>query len=294
MKVIAISKKKFKELKPMKISKYISNTEGKIYDFRYRNEDKVIKALYTLDGPNFANKLYTIEMLDYNRKYLPTSFLIPDSLCTVNGEVIGPVMTKFNGLNLSDVLRNPNIGFEEKKYYLIKIGELLEQLKNIRTYTPLNDIYINDLHAGNFIVDLNKRELKVLDLDSCKISDNKVTNIIGGTLIDYVDKYKKSLDSEYFIELIPDENSDLFRYNLMLLNYLFDDRILSLKIDGFYEYLNYLENIGIDKHLINSFSKILDNCDNENPMYYLESLTLDQTIMANRKTYEKIKSKVLR
>lgn len=81
MKIINISKKKFQELKKIDLSREIFNTEGTIYDFEYRGEKKILKTLYTLNGYTFANKLYTIEMLDSNKEYLPSSFYIPDYLC---------------------------------------------------------------------------------------------------------------------------------------------------------------------------------------------------------------------
>ena len=55
----------------------------------------------------------------------------------------------------------------------------------------------------------------------------------------------------------------------------------------FYDYLNYLELIGINKELIDCFEKILLNCDNENPVEYLSSLTTNNITMANKKVYTK-------
>lgn len=295
MKVISVSKKRFRELNQVVLSKNITNTEAKILDFNYRNEDKILKALYYLEGPIFANKLYTIEMLDNNKSYLPTSFLIPDNLVTVNSEIIGFTLPKFNGANLSDILKNKNIDLREQIYYLKKIGETLHQLQSIRTYTPLKNIYINDLHESNFLVDLNNRELKVIDLDSCKIAHNKVfpSKYLGeNSILKYSNKYLRNNDEE-FGYIKPDSNSDLYCYIIVILNYLMKDRISNYNINEFYEYLNYLEHIGINKELINIFSKIVNNCDNENPMDYLDTITDEQICRASKIVYSRAKNKVL-
>ena len=293
MKVISISKKKFQELEPLVLSRNVLNTEAKMYDFKYRNEEKILKSLYLLDGAVFANKLYTIEMLDSNKDYLPTSFLIPDSLCAVNHDIVGFTIPKFNGINLTDVLNDKKLDIKEHIYYLKKIGEILYQLQNIRTYTPLSDIYINDLHASNFLADLHKRELKVIDLDSCKIADNKSfpsKYLYTCSILNYSNKYK-TIDSNGIEYIIPDSNTDLFCYIMEILNYLYKDKLSDLKINEFYEYLNYLESIGINKELINIFSKVVNNCDNENPIYLLDSLTYEQVGRASSVVYKKVKSK---
>ena len=154
---------------------FLQNVESffKIFDFDYRGNKKILKTLYTLNGHTFANKLYTLEMLDSNKEYLPSNFYIPDYLCTVDSKVIGFTVPKIEGINLTDILKSKQIDYKEQIYYLKKIGEILNQLHNIRKYTNLTDIYINDLHDSNFIVDNNNRELKVIDLDSCKICSNE-------------------------------------------------------------------------------------------------------------------------
>ena len=45
MKVINISKRKFKDLNPLFLHKEIINTEAVMYDFSYKNEEKVLAKL---------------------------------------------------------------------------------------------------------------------------------------------------------------------------------------------------------------------------------------------------------
>lgn len=292
MKIITLSKKRFEELEKIRLSKEIFNTEAAIYDFNYRGENKILKSLYTLNGPTFANKLYTIEMLDSNKEYLPSSFVIPDYLCTVNGNVTGFTMPKIEGTNLTTILSNDNANYKEQIYYLKKIGEILNQLHNIRKYTPLKEIYINDLHDSNFIVDNNNRELKVIDLDSCKIGSNKpfaARFLTPFSIINGIEKYKINEDLNSNGHMIADSNTDLYCYCSIILNYLYGKKIGNMQIDNFYEYLNYLESIGINKELINIFGKLLDNCKNENPLNYLDSLTSEQIYRAKESVYSKVK-----
>lgn len=295
MKIISISKKKFEELEQLKLSREIFNTEGTIYDFNYRGNKKVLKTLYTLNGYTFANKLYTIEMLDSNKEYLPSSFFIPDSLCTVSGKVVGFTVPKIEGTNLSTILNDKNIDYKQQLYYLKKIGEILNQLHNIRKYTTLKDIYINDLHDSNFIVDNNNKELKVIDLDSCKIGSNEpfaARFLTPFSMINGIEKYKLNKDENSNGFIIPNSDSDLYCYSIIILNYLYGNKIGSIGIEKFYEYLNYLEYIGIDKNLITIFSKLVANCKNENPLHYLDTLTQTQICRAKEVVYAKVKNNI--
>lgn len=280
MKIINISKKKFQELEKINLSREIFNTEGILYNFNYQGKEKILKQLYILNGAAFANKLYTLEMLDNNREYLPNSFVIPE----------------IRGINLSTILKQENKDYKEQIYYLKKIGEILNQLHNIRKYTPLKDIYINDLHDSNFIIDSKNRELRVIDLDSCKIGSNKIaasrfltpTSVING-----VEKYKVNEDENSLGYIIPNSDSDLYCYCIIILNYLYGDKIGSIEIQNFYEYLNYLEDIKINKELIQIFNKLLiDSCKNENPINYLDSLTSEQICRAKKLVYNKTKNKI--
>ena len=185
---------------------------------------------------------------------------------------------------------------KEQIYYLKKVGEILEQMNNIRTYTPLTDFYLNDLHEGNFIVNPKKREINVVDLDSSKIGDNMVFAshyLTPFSLLNSV-KNKYQIISEeknnYHIGYIfPDENTDLYCYSMMILKYLYGSNVNNLKLEEFYEYLNYLESIGINHELINIFEKLLVNANNENPVDYLNSLNEKQIYRSRKIVFDKCK-----
>ena len=60
-----------------------------------------------------------------------------------------------------------------------------------------------------------------------------------------------------------------------------------MKIKKFYEYMNYLEYIGINKNLVSLFERIVTNKNNKNPEYLLSSITDEQVYRANENVYKK-------
>ena len=299
MDIINISKKKFNSLTSLELDKEIVNTEALIYNFDYRGQKGIFKNFHRLNGSLFANKLFTIEMLNHYKELLPKSFVVPEKIISVNGKMMGCFEKYIEGNNLLSILNDPKIELSVKIFFLRQIGQILEELKYIRMNTDLKDVFINDLHAGNFIVN-DKLELRVIDLDSCKICDNKPfpsKYLLPNKMLQFSNKYKffdKKEDSdkeeyEYRRELgyiVSDENSDLYCYVITIMNFLYKDDVNKLTIDEFYRYLIYLVSIGIDQNLINSFERILLNCENINPVDYLATLTYEQVVKANNKVYK--------
>ncbi len=293
MKIISLSQKKFKSLTPLILPKEVIYTESKLYEYRYKGEDKIVKSLLRLQGQDFGNKLYTLEMLDNNKEYLPNSFYIPDALLSVGGEVEGFTIPKAEGINLSVLLNDSKVDLSVKKFFLKKIGEILNQLKYIRKTTPLKDIYINDLNTSNFIANTLNSELYVIDLDSVKIGTNSANParfLTSKSLLNEVNgKYKINNDEKVLGHVIADENSDLYCYIIVILNYLYGSNINNLSLTEFYNYMNYLEYIGINKQLIDYFERIVINKNNENPVDLIDSITDEQIYRANNRVYKLVR-----
>jgi len=76
---------------------------------------------------------------------------------------------------------------------------------------------------------------------------------------------------------------------MVILNYLYGSNLNTVTIEEFYEYMNYLEYIGIDKNLVSLFERIVTNKNNKNPEYLLSSITDEQVYRANEKVYKKLK-----
>ena len=292
MKTINISKKKFENLNELELSKYTFNTEGQMYNIRYKNKDKILKRLYNDEGVTFANKLYTLEMLNFYKNNLPSNFVIPDYLVSIDDDIIGFTIPRVKGINLTDLLKEKSISNREKIYYFIKLGETLNQLKNIRKYGSLKEIYINDLHESNIMINIQNKELNIIDLDSSRIFNNGSfgARYLGPTFFINSKPHKYIYNDDAKLNgpgyLIANENSDLYCYNIMLLNYLYGSKITELNIDEFYKYLEYLHKIGIDNNLLESFNKLTTASDNINPLNYLETLTDVQIARSKKIVYE--------
>lgn len=296
MKVINLSKKKFESLSPLILPNDVISTESTIYNYRYTSlYDGVIKKLHKVNGILFGNKLYTIEMLDCYREILPNSFVIPDNLVAIKGEIMGFTMPKIKGENLSVILNSSNIDYKDKIYYLKVIGDILNKLDNIREYTELKDIFVGDLQECNFVVKPYSKDLYVIDLDSCKICNNIASPgryLTKGALLNS-SKYKYCIkeDESSLAYVVPNRNSDLYCYNVMVLNYLYGSNINHVSLVEFYDYLNYLEYIGIDRGLLDKFYCLVSYGDNYNINSYLDTLTSENIVRSNGRVYRKVKGK---
>lgn len=290
MEVINLSKNQFANLSRFELPASVFNTEAQMYEIQMKRKNYILKRLYNDEGPIFANKLYTLEMLNANKDYIPDTFVIPEHLVSVQQKLIGFTTPRITGINLQQILDDPKIDKKEKIYLLKRIGEILENMKNVRRYSPLKDFYINDLHESNFVVNTQKKQLHVVDTDSCKIAKNLAfcsRYLSPFSLFSKLDKSKyhviDTLNAGGYIE--PSEDSDLYCYTIMILNFLYDDNINSASLPEFYEYLTYLSDIGIDKELIDIFSNLITFKPNKNPMHLLDSLSYEQMGKAQKPVY---------
>jgi len=296
MKIVNISQKKLNSLNKLPLEKDIVNTEAELYHYRYTSlYNGVLKRLYQKEGNIFGNKLYTMEMLDFNRHYLPRNFVIPDILISVKGEIAAFGMQAINGDNLSTLLKSENVPKELQLYFLKEIGNLLNKLQNIRTHTPLKDIYIGDLQECNFIANPYSKDLYVIDLDSCKIAGNMASParyLNKNALLNNADhKYQINKDPSVAAHVIPNETSDLYCYIIIILNYLYGTNLNNMTLEEFYEYLTYLEDLKIDLKLLEIFESIVTYKEIENPVELINSLTSEQIVRAKNNVYNLVKRK---
>lgn len=290
MQIINMSKTKLNSLEPLILPKDVTSTECELFKYNYYGKEKLLKKLYRTNGIIFANKLYTIEALNSNKDNIPSNFIVPEVLVSINKQIEAFTMKYIKGTNLSIILNEPTITYEEKINYLKSIGNILEQMKNIRKYTELKDFYIGDIHEDNFLVDTEKQEIFVADLDSCKIADNKSfpgRYLTTTSLLRYNEiKYSLLDEPDRIADYKVTEETDIYCYIIMILNYLYDGRIDRLSIEEFYRFINYLDDIEVNKELIESFEKIVVGAPNVNPVNYLDTLSSKQIAKA-RKLYQK-------
>lgn len=286
MQIINMSKTKLNSLEPLILPKNVTSTECELFKYPYYGKEKLLKKLHRTDGIIFANKLYTIEALNANKDSMPSNFILPESLVSINKKIEAFTMKYIKGINLSVILNNPDITYEEKIHYLKSIGRILEQMQNIRKYTNLNNFYLEDIHEDNFLVERDKQEIYIVDLDSCKIAGNKSfpgRYLTNSSLIKYNNtKYQTLSQTDDLADYKIDENTDIYCYIIMILNYLYDGRVDRLSLDKFYDFINYLEDIKVNIELIECFNKIVVGGNNINPCNYLDTLTPKQVAGARR------------
>lgn len=286
MQIINMSKTKLNSLEPLVLPKNVTSTQCELFKYPYYGKEKLLKKLHRTDGIIFANKLYTIEALNANKDSMPSNFVLPESLVSINKKIEAFTMKYIKGINLSVILNNPDITYEEKIHYLKSIGRILEQMQNIRKYTNLNNFYLGDIHEDNFLVERDKQEVYIVDLDSCKIAGNKSfpgRYLTNSSLIKYNNtKYQTLSQTDDLADYKIDENTDIYCYIIMILNYLYDGRVDRLSLDKFYDFINYLEDIKVNIELIECFNKIVVGGNNINPCNYLDTLTPKQVAGARR------------
>lgn len=286
MQIINMSKTKLNSLEPLILPKNVTSTECELFKYPYYGKEKLLKKLHRTDGIIFANKLYTIEALNANKDSMPSNFILPESLVSINKKIEAFTMKYIKGINLSVILNNPDITYEEKIHYLKSIGRILEQMQNIRKYTNLNNFYLGDIHEDNFLVERDKQEVYIVDLYSCKIAGNKSfpgRYLTNSSLIKYNNtKYQTLSQTDDLADYKIDENTDIYCYIIMILNYLYDGRVDRLSLDKFYDFINYLEDIKVNIELIECFNKIVVGGNNINPCNYLDTLTPKQVAGARR------------
>lgn len=291
MKTISISNKKFKELEELPLDR-IQHKEGKIFLIKDKNKwdcsYKVVKRFYDNESPIFGNKLLTINNLENSQIDIP-ELVLPQKLVVNNGKLIGYTMDYIEGTNLKELYDDIKYDRLEMIKHLKEIGIILEKINQSNKYKKTN-FYLNDIHEANFIVD-KEGHIRVVDIDSCKIGNNIpicAKYLTPFSQIDELpDKYKKCDDTRIgYID--SNRNSDLYCYNIMILNYLYKDNIQKLDIPEFYTYLNYLNSIGFPYELLDCFSTLYEYNDNINP-YELLDLIPKYMGRAHHKVYKLVK-----
>ncbi len=290
MRSISITNKRFENLDKFSIPSGVSNTEGEIYKIYFNGVLKVLKKLYRDNGSYFANKLYTLEMIDTYRNLLPVELFAPDYLAVINHKTVGFTVPYYEGVNLSLVLNNKNVDLKEKLFYIKYIGKVLDHLKIIRSTTNLNSIYINDLQCGNIMVNTEKKEIVLVDLDSIKIANNKPfpAKYMTKNSISFKIPEKYIVDEDTSL-IIADEESDLYCYNMIVLNYLYGGGVHLMDIYEYENYIRYLKFIGIDEGLLRCFLNIISFDENSSPINYIDSLNATQICRAKKFIYDKVK-----
>lgn len=192
---------------------------------------------------------------------------MPEKLLSIKDTVVVYLMPYIEGENLSVLFQSNEVDLEKKINYLKQIGIILDKMALVRKKYKDIKLYLNDLHESNFIVD-KQNKIHVVDLDSCSIMGNYPfgTKYLSSfsPLGFFPNKYNSNLTYSCGGEFIPNENSDLYCYNIIILNFLFGINMTSLTIEEFNCYIQYLIEINANINLIDAFSRLYTDKDNIN------------------------------
>lgn len=296
METIYLSKSTYKRLKEFQLPNGTIHTESPIRELYYKGERKLVKEIFRYDKDFHQHKISTLELLDENRELLPTYMYIPDYIISVNNKKVSFTVPYKEGESLERILKNPQISFKEHLYYLKEVGKILEDLRTLRKHPALNEFYIGDFHESNILINRYTNELGLVDLDSCRIGTNYAYTSKYLTPFSILKHFKTKYHHNEVLGngpgyIIPDENTDIYCYIMMILYYLSDNLIQFVTVEEFYEYLNLLDKAGINQELIYLIEKIITKEDNINPYEYLKTLTEQDIINSREAAKTLIKSK---
>lgn len=275
METINIRKKDIKNIEGLKIVSAISG-EGDVI-MNPVDSKKAFKLLHKKSGVNFSNKLYTINsLMDLSERVDMPEMVFPECLLTVDNEVVGFSMPLINGVTLAEIIYNSDIDISIKVKYLKQIGDILERMAGVRKEYPNSNWYLNDLHERNFVVDLDKQQLHTVDLDSCRILGNHpfLSKYLSSfsPLIDFPEKYHTDFQISCGGDFVADENSDLYCYAMLVLDFLYGARINLSSKEEYFAYLEYLKSVGAPEDLIDAWAKVYSNDNNVNFAPLLDAL----------------------
>lgn len=275
--------RELKRLKELYIEPGVLNTEAILLVLKRKTfPDSIVRVFKFLDlqiryaelqeDVNvFTKKLFTVTNLNKDLIYQEMEELvIPDTLVYVDGELSGFAMPLvFNHRNLGAIINNDEIPLEVKIPYLEQMGSLLEKVQKTSGKYPL---YFGDLNEFNFIID-EEDKVKAIDLDSAYLGVGEPLSMAYYLL---KNRYITSLPEKYKTTdngiIIPTNNTDLYCYNMIILNALAKENIYKYDIDTYYRYLTYIKELGLPVELIDAFNNIYIPKDNINPRDILKMI----------------------
>lgn len=260
MKVISVSKRKLKKMPTLQLSHKVFNTEGKLYVYDEKNKwnhfNELLKIYFNQSDAYLANKIYIISQLIASSEYLDMPELVlPKSLVSVDGEINGFAMPYIeNNINLSLLLKNPKVNIKQKLEYLKEILALLEKISKIK---QLEDkFFLGDIHEGNFILDIDEQIIKAVDLDSSYINNSSIAVSKYLTFNSKITNNPIKYPHDEEGRAIPNKNTTMLCFIYMLLNSLSNSEVCYWSMNEFYNYLYFLEKMGISKELLSVISTI--------------------------------------
>jgi hypothetical protein len=296
MKIINLRMHQIRALKELEIEDGVLNTEALMLILNKRQAKSktggrmLLKYLDAQDDEKImARKMYTINMLNGSSSYSSIDeLIIPEYVVVVDSQIVGFAMPLVeNHLNLGSYINDEEISFSHKKEFLKKLGCIIDKVQRVDDESF--KMQFGDLNEYNFIIDTSGN-VKAIDLDSAYLGQDEPSNMAYYLL---KNKYIKKVPDKYKTTksgiVIPNDNSDLYCYNMIILDTLSNERMFKIDIGTYYMYLEYLQEIGVDKDLINCFKDIYIPKDNSNPKDLVESIPDEICTDADFKVFTKRK-----
>ncbi len=251
----------------------ITHEHPRVCRYSVRGIPHILKRL---DGSRAYNEntLYTVEQLNKFQELMPMEFCIPDFLVDTEFKVSAfTTKEELDSLNLHYILNSPHFTHQEKIEFLKKFGLLLRKCDELRKVREFKRFAICDIQEENILINPGRKELRVVDMDTCRIGKGESSQakyLTPYSLAMYVpEKYRGTRGFGY---VDADRDSDLFCYIIIILNYIAGGNIANIDIEEFESYIGYLEYLGFNKELLGIFYGIVRPGANTNPDYLLDSI----------------------
>lgn len=259
----------------MYISKKIINIEAKFYIYKDRktNDLKALKIFFDNSSENMGDKIDVIGSLIQNKDLIAMDELIlPDYLVSVSSEICGYAMPFIeNNMNLKIMLESKGVRMKEKMELLKQVYLILDKI--MRNENMKGNFYLVDIHEANFILDVDDCKVKAVDMDSCYINGSyyPFSKYFAGNDMMYSYPHKYPVNPRT-MNFIPSNNIMYASFIMMLLNTMSGEKAYNFSIQQFYDYLNFLEDEGINSNLLDQIESIYStalevNLDIENLKY---------------------------
>jgi len=266
MNEIALKESDLDKLKEYPLDNVICS-ESNIFYFKkdFDSSNLLFKKLFDTRNKRVKRKIETIKRIKDSELSTYKELVLPEDIVVIGGVKSGFTIREVeNTTNLHIFLQDESISNTRKIKVLKKIGELLE-----RVHKQKQEFYIVDVQDYNFLVDEND-EIYVVDLDSSAVSrktplESKYISIDPKTRD--IRKYKTNILGKTY----PNLNVDNYCFNTMVLNYLAGTSLHRLEYCDYFEYINYLKNIGIiTEEMLEIYINLYSDKYNEPVTEYLD------------------------
>lgn len=263
-----------------------TNSEGTFYFYDTFDGKMLIKIIKDPYNRYTQIGLKNIKTLREHSVILSTAipeFVLPEALVYIDKTLRGYIMQYVKGTTLSDYLQNSAISLEKKLTILKKIGKTLERIFNFKEI-PYK-LILGDLHENNIII-TNDEEIKIIDLNGMCLNPKDIPNCkYLNIAVDELRWKRPKYEINIIGEVVPSENTDIFCYGMIIMNFISQSEFVKLPYYKIREYLNYLKTLGFRTDLINCIAKLYNLDKNENPYPYIEGISEEMIKNASMKVY---------